>query len=93
MVEAKDGRKCSQRYNRNFDSAPTACLEVGLRPNVIVVITPRPDLPRDTSTSRRSINGLLKLGGVLDLDGIPRGAARSIRPAAGRHPGRPADGR
>ncbi len=55
-------------------------LEVGLRPNVIVVITPRPDSPPKfsrPSCRSRSAQAWRRAR----LDGISRGAAGSIRPA------------
>jgi hypothetical protein len=80
VVEAKDGSRVLATVGKNAVLTAPRGLETGLRPNVIVVITPRPDSP--PKYSRPPVDqGLLKLGGVLDLDGIPRGAAASIRPA------------
>jgi hypothetical protein len=85
VVEAKDGSRVLATVRDRTEIAPPPSIEAELRTNVGTVITPR---PASAPTSYRAPvdSGLLKTGGVLDLDGMPRGGAASIRPAQGAIP-------
>ncbi len=79
VVEAKNGSEVLATVKLETVLNAPPGLEVGLKSNVIVVITPRPKAP--PQYSRPPVDqDLLKLGGVLDLDGTTRDAAASIRP-------------
>jgi WD40 repeat protein len=82
LVEAKQGTSVLASVLKRADlsgaPAPTA-VAVRIGRNIVVVPT-RPQPPMMSGPQGPSDEGLLKIGGVLDVDGVPCGSAKAIRP-------------
>jgi WD40 repeat protein len=79
VVEAKQGTTLLASVQRRTElAAPQRVLRIGPR---TVVIQPAPGT-RGMAGRGPEDEGLLKVGGTLDVQGVPRGAGASIRPPA-----------
>src|SRR5262249_28599861 len=79
QVEARQGARVLATVRRRTRLEAPRDPDIGLKPNVVVVVPPRP--VSTPSSYRPPIDdGRIKLGGVIDADGIPRGAGKSMRP-------------
>jgi WD40 repeat protein len=82
LVEAKQGSKVLATVHKRADlsgvPAPTAvALRVGRN---IVIVPARAPAPTIRGPQGPSDEGLVQIGGVLDVDGVPRGAGKAIHP-------------
>lgn len=82
LVEAKQGTKVLATVLKKADFAGTPAPDpVAVRVRRGGVIVPgNPSLPMIAAPQGPSDDGLVTMGGTLDVDGVPRGAGGSIRP-------------
>jgi hypothetical protein len=79
-VEVRKGSRVLATVRQRRRITAPAGIPVGLKANLYVSITPRPSSP--PRFQRPPVDeGLIKLGGVIETDGIPRGAGKAISPA------------
>jgi hypothetical protein len=82
LVEAKQGSKVLATVVKRAElaGAPTTRrVAVRIGPNIVIVPDRRP-MPMTPGSQGPNDDGLVKIGGALSVDGVPRGSGKAIRP-------------